>query len=63
MTIEKILKKKRTALGLTQADVAEQAKITRPYYTQIEAGNKRPSPDVAKRIAAIYQLDWTIFFA
>ena len=63
MTIKKILKEKRTALGLTQADVAERAEITRPYYTQIEAGIKRPSPDVAKKIAAIYQLDWTIFFA
>lgn len=62
-SVEKVLKEKRTALGLTQDDVAEQAKITRPYYSQIEAGNKRPSPDVAKKIAAIFQIDWTIFFA
>ena len=55
--VEKILKKKRIALGLTQDDVAVQANITRPYYSQIESGNKRPSPDVAKKIAAIYQID------
>lgn len=55
--VEKILKKKRIALGLTQDDVAVQANITRLYYSQIESGNKRPSPDVAKKIAAIYQID------
>lgn len=38
------------------------AEISRAYYTQIETEIKRPSPDVAQKIAGILGFDWTIFF-
>lgn len=44
---------KRKELDLTQDEVAELAKISRPYYTNIEAGRKDPSISVAKRIADV----------
>ncbi len=53
---------KRTKKRLTQYQVAQLANIDRAYYTQIENGNRRPSPEVAQRLAAILDFDWTIFF-
>ena len=47
------LKKRRKSIGLTQEFVAEKAKITRAGYSMIETGRRRPSPDVAKRIASV----------
>lgn len=47
---------------LTQAAIAKKAKITRTYYTQIENGGRRPSVDVARRIAEHLEFDWTLFF-
>jgi plasmid maintenance system antidote protein, XRE family len=38
---------------LTHSIIAKNAKITRSYFTQIVSGRRRPSPDVAKRIAAV----------
>jgi putative transcriptional regulator len=52
----------RNALGLTQEQVADEANIKRPYYTMIENGTRRPSVDVAKRIASVLNFKWTIFF-
>jgi DNA-binding XRE family transcriptional regulator len=42
---------KRNKLGLTHDEVAVKAHISRPYYTNIEAGRKDPSMKVMKRIA------------
>lgn len=54
------LKQYRTRLGLTQEAVAEEVKISRAGYTMIETGRRRPSPDVAKRIATVlgFPDDW-----
>lgn len=38
---------------LTHSTIAGNAQITRSYFTQIVSGRRRPSPDVAKRIAAV----------
>ncbi|GIM46366.1 putative HTH-type transcriptional regulator YqaF [Collibacillus ludicampi] len=56
--LENIRKEK----NMTHEAVAVQSKITRHYYTMIENGNRRPSVDVAKRIAAVLGFDWTLFF-
>ena len=53
---------KRTKANLTQDEVATQADIKRPYYTQIESGVRSPSVKVAKEIAEIIGFDWTLFF-
>lgn len=48
---------------MTQEQVAELSGIKRPYYTMIETGKRRPSVDVAKKIAAVLDFEWTLFFA
>lgn len=55
---------KREELQLTQQDVAEQTGyiITRQYYGMIENGERRPSVEVAKAIAKVLKIKWTIFF-
>ena len=46
----------------TQAEVARKAKISQNYYSCIENGERRPSVDVAKRIADALGVDWTRFY-
>lgn len=41
----------RNALKKTQRQVAEEAGISRAFYTNIENGDRSPSLDVAQRIA------------
>ncbi|WP_144559927.1 helix-turn-helix domain-containing protein [Shouchella miscanthi] len=59
--INQILVKKRTESNLTQAKVAEIIGIDRSYYTKIELGLV-PSVKVAKKLANLFNLKWTIFF-
>lgn len=47
----------------TQEQVSELCGIKRPYYTMIETGKRRPSVDVAKKIASALGFEWTLFFA
>ena len=49
--MRKWLKDIRLAKGLSQLDVSKAAQITFQYYSYIENGERRPSPQVAKRIA------------
>ena len=56
------LKRRRLESGLTQEDVAKSSDIERAYYNMIENGSRKPSVDVAKRIAATLEFEWTIFF-
>lgn len=48
------LKKVREKNGFTQADVAKRAGISVRYYQRVEAGNSKPTVDVALRIASIF---------
>lgn len=54
----------REAKQLTQEQVVSMsgANITRQYYSMIENGDRRPSVDVAKKIAPVLGVSWTIFF-
>ncbi len=56
------LQSERSAANKTQEDVANAAGIKRPYYSQIESGVRRPSVDVAKKIAGFIGFDWVLFF-
>ena len=58
----KWLKQKRLNKKLKHEDVAKAVGIHRAYYTMIESGYRDPSVDVAKKIAAILEFDWPIFF-
>lgn len=49
--VAKKLKSLRLDRGLTQADVAEKAKMSTNYYAKIERGELRPSVDIYERIA------------
>jgi transcriptional regulator with XRE-family HTH domain len=57
------LKEERVRRGFTQGRIAEQVKIARGTYANIENGARRPSVTVAKRIAAVLGFDWIEFFA
>ncbi|MCL6455093.1 MAG: helix-turn-helix domain-containing protein [Alicyclobacillus sp.] len=61
MTVE-WLESIRKAKRLTHQEVAVRAGISRHYYTMIANGNRRPSVEVAQRIANVLGFDWTIFF-
>lgn len=53
------LRKKK---NLTMREVGLMANISESMYSLIENGKRRPSVDVAKRIAAVLDFDWTLFF-
>lgn len=46
----------RKARGLSQAQVADAARTTRVYITQIENGQRTPSPKVLKALADVLGL-------
>lgn len=46
----------------TQAQIAEAAGITQQMYCMLELGERRPSPEVAKKIAAVLGFNWTRFY-
>lgn len=48
--------------NLTHEEVAKQVGIKRQYYSMIENGSRDPSVKVAKKIAAVLNIDWTLFF-
>ena len=52
----------RKASGMRQAEIAEEIGITRAAYANIENRKRRPSVDVAKRIAAVLGFPWTRFY-
>ena len=56
------LRQRRTGLFLTQKEVADSIGISRVAYTNIELGKRKPSVTVAKKIAEILNIDWTLFF-
>ncbi len=56
------LKKLRMERGLTCDETGRAAGVTQQYYNFIENGKRRPSVEVAKRIAAVLGFDWTRFF-
>lgn len=53
---------KRKKLNLTQKEIAKKLNISRQYYNAIENSKKKPSVDLAKEVAKILDLEWTIFF-
>lgn len=48
--------------GYTQKQVALLAKVSEEYISLIESGKRKPSVNVAKKIGAILDIQWTIFF-
>lgn len=46
----------RKGVPLRQMELAERAKISQSYLSQLEAGAKRPSPFILIRLAAAFDL-------
>ena len=56
------LKTKRNNKGLTQSVVAKMAGIDVTMVSKIELGERNPSVEVAKKIAAALDFDWVRFY-
>lgn len=52
----------REGQKMTQEMVADLVGIAQGTYSNIENGKRRPGVAVAKRIAAVLNFDWTLFF-
>ena len=48
--------------GRSQAQIAEAVGISQQMYSAIELGERRPSVEVAKKIASVMGFNWTRFF-
>ncbi|GIO36258.1 transcriptional regulator [Paenibacillus antibioticophila] len=47
----------------THEDVASAVDVSRQYYGMIESGIRNPSVELAKKIGAVLNFEWTLFFA
>lgn len=56
------VKKAREAKGIGQNALANETGVTQQYIWLIENGQRRPSVEVAKKIAEVLDFDWTEFF-
>ena len=56
------LKELRKEKGYLQKDVYKNLNIPQATYSAIERGYRRPSVDMAKKIADFIGTDWTRFF-
>ena len=48
--------------GYSQTQIAEAVGITQQMYSAIELGVRRPSVEVAKKIASVMGFNWTRFY-
>lgn len=55
MSVGTNIRRRRMALGLSQAYVAEQAGVSQPMLNQVERGTKNPSLQVSAGIAKALQ--------
>ena len=56
------LKDIRAKKELTQREVANAANVDVTMISKIELGERRPSVEVAKKIASVLGFDWTRFY-
>lgn len=62
MNKRKWLEDIRTQKKYSQEELSKRTGISISHYSMIECGERNPSVDVAKRIAAELGFDWTLFF-
>lgn len=56
------LKDMRKEMKISSYDAAAVIGMSQSHYSSIENGSRRPSPEIAKRIASFYGFAWTKFF-
>ena len=52
------LQRMREGKGLSQRDIAKAIGIAKGTYINIEHNRRKPSVEVAKKIAAVLDFDW-----
>lgn len=52
----------RKKCKLSQQQVADAVLTTQQNYSYIEKGERRPSPELAKKIGSLFGFEWTRFF-
>lgn len=57
-----MLKELRRNKQVTQQQVADACGVRRETICMIEIGRNNPSVKLAKRLAAYFGIEWTIFF-
>ena len=62
MGTARIVRKHREAMGLTQAQLAARAGVSKPTVENIEMGKHQPEVETARRLAAVFQIVWTELF-
>lgn len=45
-----------------QSEIASKSGISQNFYSWIETGERTPSVETAKKIAAVLDFDWTLFY-
>ena len=58
----KLMAARRKEKGLTQAELAQRIGIAQRTVAAYECGERRPSVDVAKRLARELGMNWTEFY-
>lgn len=53
---------KRKEKNLDQKHISEMVGVTQQFYNYIENGKRRPSPEIAQKLAEILDFDWTLFY-
>ncbi|MEB3103044.1 helix-turn-helix transcriptional regulator [Ferviditalea candida] len=53
---------RRKELKWSQDKIAKKINISRQYYNEIENGKRTPSVKIAKELADLLGISWTIFF-
>ena len=56
------LKEIRAKKKYTQEQMSKEIGVAQNTYCNIENGKRRPSVEVAKKIAEVLDFDWTKFF-
>lgn len=60
--MDSILRKLRTDQGLSQLALARLVDVSRSSIALIESGVNKPSVKLAKKLATVFNVNWTIFF-
>lgn len=58
----KWLIEKRKNKKISQEELAKKCDVAQVTIARIEAGERRPSPELAKKIARVLDFDWTKFY-
>ena len=62
ITLRTWLKDLRAQQNMTQQEVANAANVDVTMISKIELGERRPSVEVAKKIASVLGFNWTKFY-